>query len=522
MQGEIDSERTAEQRNKDGQFATPPKLARQITEYTLALAPAGRCPLRVLEPSCGSGAFLSAVIAAVETSGIAPQIVGVELDQRFAATARELWGTEARIDCGDFLTWASIEANGEFDLLVANPPYVRHHHLSPELKSAYNAIARTVTGQKVSKLTGLYVYFVLAAHPRLAGGAAASWLIPSEFMTVNYGAALRDFLTRPDVTLERIHLFDPQDAQFEDAIVTSCVVTYRNRPAPRGHHARLTFGGDVGEPHSERLVPVSELRVQPKWSRLFPQVKHQVALSATSLGDYFDVRRGIATGGNSFFIRARREFTDLGIDDEYLTPVLPSPRNLKATRVETDAHGWPQLDTPLALLNCTESDAAYLPEPVTQYLATAPREVRAGYLVGKRSPWYKQEQRPASPILCTYMGRGRSGEQPFRFIRNLSRATATNTYLMLFPKPSLIALATDLDVALDVVCDALRELTTGDLTHAGREYGGGLKKMEPKELASLPFDAVLDRLATRGLARPQTGRRVVQKKAEEEPLLLFV
>jgi hypothetical protein len=37
-----------------------------------------------------------------------------------------------------------------------------------------------------------------------------------------------------------------------------------------------------------------------------------------------------------------------------------------------------------------------------QYLQTAAaRGIRDGYLVGKRSPWYKQEHRAPAPFLCT-------------------------------------------------------------------------------------------------------------------------
>jgi adenine-specific DNA-methyltransferase len=54
----------------------------------------------------------------------------------------------------------------------------------------------------------------------MADDGYAAWLIPSEFMDVNYGAALKRYLT-DHVTLIRVHRFDPADVQFGDALVSS-------------------------------------------------------------------------------------------------------------------------------------------------------------------------------------------------------------------------------------------------------------------------------------------------------------
>ena len=80
---------------------------------------------------------------------------------------------------------------------------------------------------------------------------------------------------------------------------------------------------------------------------------------------------------------------------------------------------------------------------------------------------------------------------PFRFITNHSKATAANVYLMLYPKPNLSSLL-DNDDARRNVGHALASLTVAQLTDEGRVYGGGLYKLEPRELANVSADALVD------------------------------
>ena len=90
------------------------------------------------------------------------------------------------------------------------------------------------------------------------------------------------------------------------------------------------------------------------------------------------------------------------------------------------------------------------------------------------------------------MGRRSSGgEQPFRFILDLSNATAANVYLVLYPKPILRkALGNDRKL-LELVWQVLNEIRSDVLVSEGRVYGGGLYKLEPKELANAPADGVM-------------------------------
>src|SRR5258708_34042571 len=60
-QERLDRQKNAEERNRWGQFATPPQLALDIARYALGLWPRRpQMPIRFLDPAVGTGSFFSA------------------------------------------------------------------------------------------------------------------------------------------------------------------------------------------------------------------------------------------------------------------------------------------------------------------------------------------------------------------------------------------------------------------------------------------------------------------------------
>ena len=174
---------------------------------------------------------------------------------------------------------------------------------------------------------------------------------------------------------------------------------------------------------------------------------------------------------------------------EFLTPILPSSRYLPDDEITADDNGKPVLDRKLYLLTCNLSEHEVKAKHPTlwRYLESGMLAgIHERYLCKSRSPWYAQENRPPAPILCTYMGRQNSSRgKPFRFILNLSEATASNVFLMLYPT---LTLQTKLEHNPDLlknIWTQLNQISIDDLMIEGRVYGGGLHKLEPKELGNV-------------------------------------
>jgi hypothetical protein len=67
---------------------------------------------------------------------------------------------------------------------------------------------------------------------------------------------------------------------------------------------------------------------------------------------------------------------------------------------------------------------------------------------------------------------------------------------MLYPKGQLLeTLAKDPGLQRQVF-EALQRITPAQFVSEGRVYGGGLHKVEPKELAQIPARAILDGLGS--------------------------
>lgn len=495
---QLDASKNSVERNRLGQFATPNSLAIEILKYSKTLLPASE-EIHFLDPAIGTGSFYSALLQSFPLKQI-KSAVGYEIDRDYAEVAIKLWTkTPLKLHVADFTEIPPPKHEVlRSNLLICNPPYVRHHHLSKKKKITLKRLGIKTTGIELSGLAGLYCYFLLAAHSWMAQNGLACWIIPSEFMDVNYGKKLKKYLLE-QVTLLRVHRFAPDDLQFGDVLVSTSVIWFRNTKPDCSYLVDFTYGGTITHPICSSKISSKTLKELSKWNYTSILLLQKNDIQAgTKLSSLFEIKRGVATGANDFFILTPEQIDDLHIPFELLTPILPSPRYLLDDEILSDENGNPRLERKLFLLTCKQPmEWLQVKYPsVWSYLQQGEKiGISDRYLCRHRSLWYLQETRDPAMILCPYMGRhGSRNNKPFRFILNHSKAIASNVYLMMYPKVELKNLLSNNPELIKPVWNALNSIPIQSLIHEGRVYGDGLHKLEPRELANAPADLLLKAL----------------------------
>jgi SAM-dependent methyltransferase len=218
-------------RKHTGRHYTPPRLAAFLAE-ALVRAAAGEpvaTTLRVLDPAVGDGGLLLSLAAAL---GERPaELHGFDTDARALQAARRRLrrhapGRRVSLRDGDFLTFAETMTPSDggpadrYDLVIANPPYVRTQVLGAA--SAADLARRFGLSGRVD----LHHAFCEAISRVLRPGGWAGVIVPNRFLSVRAGANLRRHL---DERFTIHDLWDFGDTGLFEAAVLPAVLLLRRR-----------------------------------------------------------------------------------------------------------------------------------------------------------------------------------------------------------------------------------------------------------------------------------------------------
>ncbi|HSY20246.1 MAG TPA: DUF6577 family protein [Candidatus Acidoferrales bacterium] len=235
-----------------------------------------------------------------------------EVDRKRAALA-ELQEKPERPFFLWHLYFQNVFARGGFDIVVANPPYVRHEAIKDQKAALQAAPYECYDG-----FADLLVYFYERSVKLLRPGGVLTFITSNKFYRAGYGEKLRGFLAR-ELTLHR--LIDFGDAPVFEAIAYASILEGTRAAPSTDASARIyTWGkgmpldsiasviGSHGQPiRQDELKPDGWRLESPIVLRLLAKLR----ANGTPLGEYVKgcLYYGIKTGLNAAFIvdRATRD-----------------------------------------------------------------------------------------------------------------------------------------------------------------------------------------------------------------------
>jgi len=224
----------------------------------------------------------------------------------------------------DFLTFST---NQKYDLILMNPPYVRHHSLEKENIPLYQQQIDKILN--ISAKSDLWMYFLIKSTSYLKQCGSIGAILPWSFLQADYANILRKWLLE---IFGRIQVLTLTCEYFKDA----------------GERVVLIWLMDFGI--SNKSLKIASTKhfndksnyinlTKDKW--ISKKVVYTGNIDASSIVTEYvnkygfvkfeeiaSVKIGIVTGADKYFIVPKEKVKDLTVDENNLIPILNTSRQL--------------------------------------------------------------------------------------------------------------------------------------------------------------------------------------------------
>ena len=463
-----------------GGYYTPLDLAAFLVRWVKNIE-----PTRILEPSCGDGAFFIEAAKLLQHVSV----TGFEIDPSEAnkafVTGKEFGIDDLTVYNEDFLGWASshLDRNCEqFDAVLGNPPFIRYQYLPSVFKNRAERIFDKLKC-KFTKHTNAWVPFILASIAMLRPNGRLAMVAPAEILHVAHAQSLRTYLGQQ---CRRVVIIDPEELWFDGTLQGAVLLMAEKKGTSSAIGGELVIHPVSGrkfldsDPASifERGSSIDGRVVGRKWTRALLDKSIRDIIDdleqhsrVTQFDNIAKVDVGIVTGANKFFL-----VDDQTVDEfdlyKWAYPMFGRSEHCpgivydKAQHCANAAKG-----TPTNFVWFKDRDVEQNPKVQSYIRRGECQSLHTRYKCRIREPWYS-----IPSVYSTKVGMLKRAHNAPRLILNRIQALTTDTayrICVLNGSPD------------QLVYTFFNPLTALSAELEGRHYGGGVLELVPSEIERL-------------------------------------
>lgn len=461
-----------------GQVWTPPWVSE-----AMACLVQTKLKGEVLDPAVGPGALLSACSRLEMNLG---PTTAYEIDETALSLQDSIQEYASKnisnLRLENFIT---AKLDKQFDCIIANPPYLRHHKIGSELKIVCDEITRRTLGISIDARAGLHIYFLIKSLASLKENGELVFIVPADTFEGVFAEKLWSTISKK-FRIEFVITLSEKSSAFP-GVDTNAVIIKISKKEPLGNFTWCRWESEKNEDFSNAVFQItvgnnsqaSELGLENQITSLekavlkgFSRSQSEEEVEGVGLPNFARIIRGIATGDNDFFLFTKERIEKFKLDESYFVRTLMRVRDLPDAKLDLESlNSLDSQGRPTYLLSLdakTEIDSN-----LAKYLALGEEQgIHKKSLISTRKKWYFMEKREPVPILFSYLGRRAN-----RFKLVETELQPLTGFLCIYPLNG---------VSSSKLVDILNhKLTIAQLKNVGKSYGDGAVKVEPGGLRKL-------------------------------------
>lgn len=207
---------------KFGQVWTPWPVALEMT--SMSIKALGNSSIKkILDPACGPATFSKALSEAkIKGASLSCYDIDVRMTS-FTKMVNSLAGFEGITLKRDYLADTSLE--NSHDLVIMNPPYIRHELIPIKHKDEYHQYLNSKLGNAVDKRSNLFVLFMLKGIIDLKSNGIMCAIVYDAISHSQYGKKALSILHQHAELLDSKHVKAP----FNGVLIDAQILVFRKR-----------------------------------------------------------------------------------------------------------------------------------------------------------------------------------------------------------------------------------------------------------------------------------------------------